>query len=149
MKNIKKFNELFTSTYQSAATKAQQKGLSGLADRFTRHGRQFGIRDKSSEITLYMEDKATKFETYYLGKVDIDDYQFRIELTNVDTDKTDWLYGISNETNGVETYKLHLNQDYPTLAATRKDAKLLVDFLKENGFKYGVSDVRTLVKGYA
>ena len=101
-----------------------------------------------------------KFETYYLGKVEIWDYEFKIELTNVDTDKTDWLYGISDETNGVETYELHLNQDYssksdsfdlgvPTLAATRKDAKLLVDFLKENGFKYGVSDVRTLVKGYA
>jgi len=45
--------------------------------------------------------------------------------------------------------KLYLNEDDFTLAETRRDAKILLKVLKENGFGYEVADERTLVKGYA
>ena len=156
MKNIKKFNELFTSTYQSAAKKAQEKGLSGLADRFSEHGKKHGIRDIKSQITLYIERSSNTYETltYHIGDVIYRGKDFKIELTNVDTGKTDWLYGsFTSDMNSKKlvpgVIKLYLNEDDFTLAETRRDAKILLKVLKENGFGYEVADERTLVKGYA
>jgi len=164
MKNKKLIQELDKTTYDSAAKKASEMGMSSLSDKFKKHGEEHGLGKEKEIFTLIFKDRQGEHEyTYKVDDIKTEyDTHFRIVLTgsdNSDYEEQDQTthrfegflskskYPTNPDTPG-NVIKVWKSGEWRTLAKTRRDAKALLNILDINGVDTSGVDPRSLTYGY-
>lgn len=138
MKHIKKFseiNELKKTTWDSAYKKASERGYDKLANKFREHGREFGQTDSKNEFEMVFDTKKGTNTNLKLRLISLEistswrnSYDMQVE----DENGNNHYIAISMDGNKP---KFFLNKEFIGLALNRKEAKKLLNILKENGVK--------------
>ncbi len=160
----KKLQELDKSTYDSASKKASSMGMSALADKFTKHGKERGLKGPNENFTLvlFCNGSETTWD-YEVDSIDVSGKDFRLLLTDKAAPNRDphtyhgSLGGKVEHPESVmtrhlpkEKIVLKFQDRCPALPKTRRDAKKLVDLLSKHGLDTsGIKDLRLMTHGYA
>ena len=145
MRIVKKtINELDRSTYEKAAMAADKKGYSKLADRFTSHGKEFGLNQERETISMVVEKnkKVYKVRILKLGAPRNGYYQNEFDMTTEDVETGKMMkFTIIKLSNGMDIF---LNENYPALPETRKDARKLLKQFENIGIDVSSIDPRKI-----
>jgi hypothetical protein len=137
--------ELDRSTYERAAKVAGKKGFSKLADKFTSHGKEFGLNQDRDTITMIVKRQGEK--PYTVRILDLSSpkegyYQNAFELTTEDVETGDKRkFMINKFTDAIEFY---LSGDYPAIPETRKDARKILKRFESAGADVSNIDPRSI-----
>lgn len=158
-----KLQELDKTTYDSAAKKASDKGMSSLSDRFKKHGEEHGLGKEKEIFTLVFKDRDGEHEqTYKVNNIEVDGKQFKMKLDGHDNSNYEEQDQITHNFAGFLSKSIQLDQNTPgnvikvwksgewrALAKTRLDAKRLLNILNINGVDTRNVDPRSLTYGYS
>ena len=138
-------SELDRSTYEKAAKAADKKGYSKLADRFTSHGKEFGLNQDRETVSMVVQRQGEK--TYKLRIVNLESprggyYQneYVMDTEDVETGESK-KFNLVKLSNSIDFY---LDQDYPALPATRKDARKILKQFENMGVDVSEIDPRKI-----
>jgi hypothetical protein len=139
-------SELDKKTYASAATKARERGMSKLGDKFAAHGSEHGTNivdsisfdiEKMGTIVIGNMDFKNDHNPWFVGDVVSDSgsngKRYRFELV------------ISERSNELKTYLLGNNVSLPS---TVKDAKNYLQLLNDNGIDTFNIKPKQITSGY-
>ena len=136
--------ELDRSTYEKAADVAGEKGFNKLSDRFREHGKEFGLGQEKNNITMVIkyggEEKPIELRMISLEKESNISNTYTLETEDLDKGiKRDFEIGKYHD-----NMEFHLMGNHPSLPATRKDAKKVLRFFEDNGFRVSKIDPRSI-----
>lgn len=129
-------NELNKETWMSAADKATSKGYKKLADKFREHGKQFGKSDPQKEFEMVFKKREGEVNLSHLIRlklrlVSIKDSGWQRSFDMIAEDEDGKQYNIAvNNFGGIP--KFYLDKEWDGLALNRREAKKLLDILKDN-----------------
>ena len=139
--------ELDRTTYEKAADVAGEKGFNKLSDRFRKHGREFGLGQERDNIAMVVkqggEEKPIDLRMIglkYNGNVSKNVYTLETEDLDDKGLKRDFELNILPH----DTIEFFLMGNYPSLPATRKDARKVLRFFEDNGFSVSNIDPRSI-----
>jgi hypothetical protein len=138
--------ELDRSTYDSAADVAGEKGYNKLSDRFREHGKEFGLNQEKDNITMVVkragEEVPIDLRLIGLKKEPNISNAYTLETEDLDKGlKRDFEINLNMNTITIEFF---LMGNYPSLPATRKDARKALRFFEDNGFSVSNIDPRSI-----
>lgn len=141
-------SELDKKTYTSAATKARERGMGKLGDKFAAHGREHGT-NVIDTISFEVAKRGTMVLRNLEFMNDRGDKKFKGELVSDDGDNGKrYSFDIFTSERGKElkTYMFGNNISQPS---TVKDAKNYIYFLNDNGVDTFGLRPKQLTSGYA
>lgn len=138
-------SELDRSTYEKAADAANKKGYSKLADRFTSHGKEFGLNQDRETISMVVKRQGEKTYSLRILKLNAPrngyhQNEFKMMTEDVETgEKMEFM---------VEKYPTYieffLNGNYSALPETRKDARKVLKRFESIGVDVTEIDPRKI-----
>ena len=136
--------ELDRSTYEKAADVAGEKGYNKLSDRFREHGKEFGLGQERDNIVMVVkyggEEGPINLRMNNLKSDSNISNAYTLETEDLDKGlKRDFEINLNMNTITIEFY---LMGNYPSLPATRKDARKVLRFFEDNGFSVSNIDPR-------
>lgn len=126
----------------SAADKATSKGYKKLADKFKQHGNQYGKSNPQKEFEMVFKKREgeVNLKLRLVSIKNDDEWQNSFIITA--EDESGKKYNISvNNFGGFP--KFYLDKEWDGLALNRKEAKKILDILKEEGINV-TSDTRSI-----
>ena len=138
--------ELDRSTYEKAADVAGEKGYNKLSDRFREHGKEFGLNQEKDNITMVVKraGEEVPIDLRLIGLKEEPNISNAYTLETEDLDKglkRDFEINLNMNTITIEFF---LMGNYPSLPATRKDARKVLRFFEDNGFSVSNIDPRSI-----
>lgn len=134
--------ELNKSTYDSASELANEKGFKRLSNKFSEHGKEFGTNPSDMRLNLVLnlgssdeEQLVTEFKVIDIEREDNLDNSFIITLNSLKSSTTKKLQ-VNKYGRNIDFY---LHDRYECLPEKRRDSKLILKLLSEQGVN--VSDV--------
>jgi len=141
----KTITELDRTTYEKAAKMADKKGYTKLADRFTSHGKDFGLNQDRETISMVVKRQGEK--THRVRIVNLESprggyHQNEFVMTTEDVDTGEKKeFNLNKLSNNIEFY---LKGDYPALPETRKDARKVLKQFENVGVDVSEIDPRKI-----
>ena len=138
--------ELDRTTYERAADVAGEKGFNKLSNRFREHGKEFGSGQERDNITMVVkyggEEGPIDLRMIGLKKEPNISNAYTLETEDLDKGlKRDFEINLNMNTITIEFF---LMGNYPSLPATRKDARKVLRFFEDNGFSVRNIDPRSI-----
>ena len=143
--------ELNKSTYDSAARVADERGFKRLSNKFSEHGKEFGFVSPNTILNLVFNaipsegpiegtDIRTEFKVIDIQRDGDLENSFIITLGSLKSNSTNKLYVNKSERN----IDFLLSDKFECLPEKRKDSKIILKLLTEQGVDVSDVDLRSI-----
>ena len=139
--------ELNKSTYDSASKLANERGFKRLSNKFSEHGKEFGSNPSDMRLNLVFNagpsDDEHIFADYEIIEIQRNDDLKNSIIITLDSSKSssiNKLYVNKSE----RKIDFYLNNKFECLPEKRKDSKLILKLLSEQGVNVGDVDLRSI-----
>ena len=139
--------ELNKSTYDSAARVADEKGFKRLSNKFSEHGKEFGFVSPNTILNLIFnagpsddEHIRTEYEVMEIQREGDLENSFIITLGSLKSHSTKELY-VNKYGRNIDFL---LSNKFECLPEKRKDSKLILKLLTEQGVDVSDVDLRSI-----
>ena len=139
--------ELNKSTYDSASKLANERGFKRLSNKFSEHGKEFGSNPSDMRLNLVLnlgpddeQHLVSEFKIINIEREDDLDNSFIITLGSLKSPSTKKLQ-VNKYGRNIDFY---LHDRYECLPEKRRDSKLILKLLSEQGVNVGDVDLRSI-----